>query len=286
MDYTTFLFQQEPSSDDESEREVDFPALVKAAAASVAALNPSSPVDKSALWRSPDAHPLALVMMVIDLEGDEALSWAGETLRLTLERRGIQLSNSAWIKLQAVRPLFTSLTPWYRWEVFNWVATGLTGSAPNFEYFEPSSIGAAMNAINIMRVADPKQELGEEVQKFVAALLKDAGSTFAPAPLQFAQHELENPQLRCRNCEAIHRDDRDTKCVTCSKEQLESVPYEFASVRDETSALYKEFLKRPPSELSQLPHSPAGEAAHTLLVQAAWAEEQRRVLRTQLQALR
>jgi hypothetical protein len=289
MDFATrqYIGMPDPAPEAQTYTDVGLPELVKAAADATADVVVTESANKATLWRHPNAHPVTLITMVIDQEGNEALEWSSDTLRTTLERKGVTLSNSSWIKLQAVRALFTSPTPWRRWEIFNWTAAGLTGSAPNFEMLEPASVGAAMHAINIMKMIDPQREPEEEVQKFIAALLRDAGATYAPAPLAFAQDELENQQLRCKACGAEHRDDNDIKCVTCGSKELERIPYPHAAVRDQTKGLYEARKKMPLEQAVEgLPHSAAGDAAYALLTAAWWANEQRKALRAQLQALR
>jgi hypothetical protein len=269
--------------------ELDLEGLVKAAADHTADVTDDVPIvgNKAGLWRRADAHPALLALMTFDLLGQECLDWSSDTLKTTLERKGVAISNSAFIKLLAIRPLFTSPVPWRRWEVFNWIATGLAGSAPNFESFETPRVAALIHAVNVMRMIDPKREFGEEVQKFVATTLKHDGIVYAPAPLEFAQPELEERKLHCTSCKAEHRDDDDLKCITCGSKSLEAQPFVFGALRDQTKKLFDAGRRKPIAEaVGALPHDSAGEAAYALLTQTAWAEDQRKALRSQLKALR
>ena len=138
-----------------------------------------------------------------------------------------------------------------------------------------------------MKMVDPERDTSDEVDKFVAATFKAEGLQHIPAPLDFAQRELEDPMIRCRNCDAIHRDDNDVRCVTCGSPQLEKVPFEFASVRDETSKLWRD-LKSMPLEaaVEKAPaDTPAGNAVYRLLVQWDYANQVRSHLTGQIHML-
>lgn len=275
----------EPSSVPE-DTTVDLAGLVKAAAAATSDAMDVAAVPRSSLWRRADAHPVALVAMLIDAHGHDSLEWDADTLKTTLERTGVAISNSAWVKLLAVRTLFTSPGPWRRWETFNWVASGLAGIAANFEFLEVAPLGAMVHAVNIMAMIDPKREFGDEVQKFIASTFKHDGIVYAPAPLEFVQDEIEEAAISCKDCGARHRDDDDIKCVSCGSTALAEEPFTFGDLRDKIKALFVVGRRHQMDRVvPQLPTDSAGEAAYALLTQWDWADDQRRALRAQLKAL-
>lgn len=265
--------------------------LVKTAAASVASLRQSLPSMNSPtatnIWRRADAHPVILALMLLDRYGDDVMRWRIDTLRDTLAKDGIALSNISWTKILGTRPLFTSPSAWRRWEIFHWICVALGGTAPNFEFFEMPRLASLVHGVNVMQLIDPKRTFGEEVDKFVASVLKHEGLTFVPAPLDFATRELEDPQLECKACHARHRDDQDTKCVTCGSSELLPVPYEFAAQRDAVKARW-EALKGLPlvQAVERLKHDAVDNAVYTLLTEWDWAEDQKRALHQQLHSLR
>lgn len=244
-------------------------------------------VTMATIWRHPEAHPLALLTLVLNLYGDDALEWDPEVLKMTLERDGYALSQSTLTKLMAARTLMLSPSPWRQWHVFAAVARALAGIPPNFAYLEEPEIGHLMLAIDCMRLVDPERTTTDEVDKFVAAVLKHEGLTYAPPPIDFAQHELESPKIECMNCHAVHRDDGDVRCVTCGGALLQKLPYVFADVRDGTRALWEKYYKRPfESALAAMPKTPEGVAAGHLLREWDYAKTQRVNLRQQLKVLR
>ncbi len=239
------------------------------------------------IWRQPDASPVVLMSMLLDRYGQEVLTWLPETLKLTLERDDVVLSNSNWTKIMAVIPLMTSPTPWRRWEVFHWTALGLSGTVPNFTYLEEPRLGHLVNAINVMKIMDPPREFGEEVEKFIAATFRLEAVFYAPPPLAFVQRELEGTQLHCENCHALHRDDGELKCITCEQPRLRRVPFEFADLRDATKRLWETIRSLPLSEaVPRLSNDNVGNAVYTLATNWDWARDQKRAMAAQLRMLR
>lgn len=267
--------------------EVDQPDFEKVAAELPKDATTRAPVSKTNIWRHPDAHALVLLTLVLDRYGQDGMEWEPETLRLTLARDGLQLSQSAWTKIMAARVVLHSPSPWRQWNAFHVTCRGLAGVAPNFHYLEIPELGHLMAGADAMHVLDPRRETSDEVDKFVAAALKHDGIPYAPAPIDFAQHELEEPELDCKNCGAVHRDDCDTKCVTCGSTLLMKRPYVFAALRDATRDLVEKRRKMPLDRaLSGLPETSAGQVASRLLVATDFARRSRAAMTSQLRMLR
>lgn len=220
------------------------------------------------IWRHPNAHPIVLILLLLDKYGQEYLEWHPDVLRLTLERDGIALSNKVWNKILAGRVLLTSPSPWRQWEVFHWVCRALNGESPNFVYLEEPELGHLVSGYEIMKLVDPGRPTSTEVDKFVAAVFKHEGIPFAPAPLDFAQRELEEPKIECTHCEAVHRDDNDVKCVTCGEATLRKLPFEFEETKAECRDLWSARSRLPLSDaVENLPDTGAGSAVYRLLVE-------------------
>lgn len=238
------------------------------------------------IWKDPEAHPVVLALRLLDRYGQEYLEWDPEVLRLTLDREGIKLSNAIWTKILAARVVISSPSPWRQWEVFHWVSRGLGGLSPNFYFLEEPELGHLMLGIDVMRLFDPQRVISTEVDKFVAAVLKNEGCCFAPPPLDFAQRELESPKLDCEHCGAQHRDDADTKCVTCGSTALVKVPYEFEELKQRCADLWAARFKLPLEKaLEGLPEDAAGNQVYHLLVHWDYARRMRQLLLHQLRAL-
>jgi hypothetical protein len=245
-----------------------------------------SAITRDNMWRHYAAHPLVLLLRVLDMYGEDVVQWSPDTLKTTLERDGFSLAGTAFTKLMAARVLLASPSPWRQWEVFHWVSVGLAGIPPNFTYWEEPSINHFAVCADLMGIVDPKRQTSTEVDKYVATFFRHEGIHFIPTPLSFAQRELEQPQVRCKACDAIHRDDNDTKCVTCGKSELEKIPYIFAASSAETAKLWDQRHKFPvESAVDGLPDTAPGNAVYRLLVEWDAVTRSRRGLLQQLRLL-
>lgn len=206
------------------------------------------PVTKKNIWRHPNAHPLVLVLLLLDKYGKEYMDWDSEVVRETLRKDGILISNSVWTKIQAVRVLLSVPSPWRQWEVFHWITQGINGEPPNFVYMEEPQLGHMAVAVDIMNIIDKGRDFGEDIDKLTAVVFKEAGVAYAPAPLDFAQRELDDPKIICADCKAEDRDDDDVKCVACGSINLKRLPGDHDDLRD---AIKREFAKRKDLPLEQ-----------------------------------
>lgn len=248
--------------------------------------SPAQPVTSKSIWRHPDAHPLVLTVLLLDRFGEDYVEWEPDALRLTLQRDGLQTSNSVFTKILAARVVLNSPSPWRQWEVFHWVCLGLTGESPNFHYLEEPEPGVLAAGYDVMRVVDPRRKTDLGVDKFIAATWKNEGFPYIPPPLDFAQRELESPKIKCLNCGAIHRDDNDVRCVTCASPRLESVPYEFADLRDEIAKLWARRANLPLERAVEgLPETPAGSVVARLRLQWEYPLRMRARLVQQIRAV-
>lgn len=238
------------------------------------------------IWKHPNASPVVLLLLLLDQYGAEMAEWDPAVLLETLRRDGKTVSNANKVKILAARTLLTSPSPWRQWEVFHWVSLGLDGHAPNFVYLEEPEMGHLVAGWDLMALTDPAREPSEEVDKFVAAVFRQEGLPFIPEPLAWAQRELEDPQLHCEACDAIHRDDNDQRCITCGSPQLTKVPYEFAALRDEVRGLWMKLRQLPLSAaLDQAPKTAAGTVVRRLLVHWEHADHARARMVQQLRML-
>lgn len=246
-------------------------------------------VSPKKLWRHRDASPAVLMLALLDSYGPEVLEWEAETVKLTLERDGKSPSNSVWTKILAGRTILLSPSPWRQWEVFHWVCRALAGIPPNFVFLEIPELGHLLAGYELMQVFDPKRETSYEVDKFVAAAFRNEGIPYIPAPLDFAQAELENARVECLSCGAVHRDDNDVSCVTCGAQDLAKVPYEYEDLRDAVKKGWKRLSKlelpQAVEELEKLPEEVAV-PLRTLLVHTDYARTVRNNTAAQIRGMR
>lgn len=263
------------------------PGIEKFAGARFGSDEPLPTVTPKNIWRHPNAHPLTLLLLLVHRYTPDCLEWEPETLRTTLRKDGIQLSESAWTKIMAVRVIVTSPSPWRQWEQFHWVSYGLAGRAPNFVYMERPEIGFLMTAIDMMTIVDRARPFAEDLDKFTSVALRDRGIMYAPPPLQFAQEELNDRRIHCKQCGTHEKDDHDIKCVACGSKELSRLPGPFEHLREETKKLFDARRKLPLEHaLEGLGHDAAAQATYKLLVHNEYRNEVRAQLITQLRALR
>lgn len=265
----------------------DLTEIVKVAVEHVHGQTGHTSATSRTIWRDPAAHAVTLVSMLVDRYGSSCLEWLPETLEATLKKDGIVVSNANWTKILAARPLTTNMAPWFRWHVFHWIALGLSGTAPNFEFLEEPRLGHLVHAVNVMKIFAPRQEFGDEVARYIAATLRMESVFHAPSPVEFAQDELEMTKIICRTCNARHRDDGDVKCVTCGSKQLEREPFEWADLRDKTKTGFEARRALPLAKaVDGLGHDSVGNAVYALLTNWDYAQDQRLALEAQLRMLR
>ena len=207
----------------------ELPAIQREASAHVVPLH----MTKGTIWRHPQAHPLVLTLLLLDRYGQDYLTWDADSLQMSLTKESVLLSNSAWTKIQAARVILNSPNPWRRWEVFNAVVRGLNGHQPNFQVYEPPQLGHVAAAVDMMRTVDPTRDPLDEVRKYTSVIFRDNGIPYAPAPLDYAQRELDQPKIKCRKCGTIDRDDHDIRCVACGSTDLEHIPGPYEGLRDQ-----------------------------------------------------
>lgn len=239
----------------------------------------------SALWRDSSAHPLALITLVLDKYGQEALEWHPDVLKLTLDKDGVALANSAWTKILAVRVLMLATSPWKRWSTFHWVARGLAGLSPNFTYLEDPEIWHLGLAVDCMKAVEPKRAVGLDVHKYVAATFASNGIRYAIPPLQFAQRELDEPRIKCMTCGALHRDDNDVKCISCGASSLKRLAPEFEQLRDQTKVWFDAHKNDTLDSLNPKLDSPVEQCGARLVLEHYQIRERRRALASQLRSI-
>ena len=243
-------------------------------------------LEPSQLYKDPEAHPLVLMLVVLDRYGAEVFDWDPEVLRVTMIRDQYQVSGANWAKLMAMRTLLMSPSPWRQWEVLHWCARALCGLAPNFTYLEEPVLSHLAATLDVMKIVDPKRDTTVEIDKFVAATFRHDGHVYAPPPLDFAQAELEERRLHCKRCGAEFPDNNDAKCIPCGSTELERVPYPWAVLREHVK---KEFTTRThlpiDRALDGLGEDPVGNLTYELLVQWDHGKRLRQKLVEQLRAL-
>jgi len=152
------------------------------------------------LLRGPDDDTAAgLFLAVRTLYGLDVLSWEPETLWVTMEKDGFDLPEEARNKIQAAITLIVN--PAFYWDS---IAFQRTVQAFNDIPFDPEALQEpavahmdwAVYEAKTIRGLDPDDpgkapDFDEDVQMFVAVVLKRAGFIYPPKSLRFSESALD-----------------------------------------------------------------------------------------------
>lgn len=143
------------------------------------------------LLRDKDAHPLALHLILLEQFTDSCVQWEAETLWFEIQRELGSVAGPNKPKIQAVRTILTATATLRDYGTFQHVCAALMGLEPDFsQIILPSAESMAFCVSIINRLYSEPPVLGADVQKFIAAVLAEAGFVVAPAPLGAADDEL------------------------------------------------------------------------------------------------
>lgn len=142
-------------------------------------------MNASLFLTSPMTHPLALHLLCIWKFTSEYLAWEPETIWEELHRLfGAAPSLLNKSKINACRVVHTSLSPFEDWMVFEKVVLPFGFVQPQFSVVQKPSAAVVANGVGLMQTlrAHP---YSLDIEKFIAAVLLDAGFTNAPRQLSF-----------------------------------------------------------------------------------------------------
>jgi hypothetical protein len=149
------------------------------------------------LLLSGNAHATSLYMAARILYGMDILHWEPETLWLTLEHDGIELSAQSRSKLMAAITL--QLNPAFYWDsiVFQHTVQTLNDEHTNPDALQechPAHMAWAVHEAGFIRGLDPSDheipEFDEDVQLYVAVCLKRAGFLALPRELDTEEMQI------------------------------------------------------------------------------------------------
>jgi hypothetical protein len=156
------------------------------------------PIARDFLLHHEDKSAVGIYMAFRNIYGVEALDWEPETVWITLGKDGINLSEEARNKLQAVLTLHKN--PAFYWDN---IVFQQTVNALNEEIFDPECLQEnhpahmawAVYESGVIRGLDPDKsgipEFDEDVQQYMAVCLKRAGHVYPPDQLKVVADNLE-----------------------------------------------------------------------------------------------
>jgi hypothetical protein len=159
--------------------------------------------DSSAYLDRDDAHPITLMAALDATLGDEWKSWEPETIRESVvAETGVDLSDSNMNKVMAMKIAMVRPDRVYGdWHILEKVAVALDGDQPTMTEVEEVSPETLSHALAVMKKM-AKGRVSNQVQKYAAARLYEAGYVLAPPTLAFADTSLkglvDNDGLRAK----------------------------------------------------------------------------------------
>lgn len=215
-----------------------------------AVLASEEPIIRFFAWH--DMHPVAATMVLMEKFGHQWIYWEPETLKreILATFKATSVSDHNWNKLQAVRTIFTSISFWHEWPVFEKVIQALNNNLPDFTMMQRCTVAQLMAGIDMVFQLR-REEYGNEIAKYVAACAVDQGVMYVPPPLEFAQTALSEPQYVCLDCGNVDEDDLvDGRCDFCvgrymDHHNLNDKPAPW--VPDDVGHHIERFVKRDPA---------------------------------------
>lgn len=165
---------------------------------------PAPPAPKSLTSRSvfshPDAHPLALDVVLLKNFELEWLTWLPDTLFFEIEQTfSTSIAEVNKLKILAAQTLHVTDACWEEWEIFEKTVWALNGMVPRVDTIQPPDLPMLFAGVEMIH--DIRQETyGEEVSRYCAAVFLYEHVHYAPSPLSFCQQYLTQPTYKCKDC--------------------------------------------------------------------------------------
>ena len=177
------------------------------------------------LFEHPDAHPLALGLLLEKKYGKEWEELETETLEFLVSRdfRAATLSELSLHKIEALRTLRSTTGFWRRFEVFAWCAMPLNGVLPDFEVMQVPTYAQALVAGDIAKVVRPEEEWSVEMRAFLRVVAEHDGVYCAVEPFDFLEFEprgVLDPKAVARSWPDVLKAGEAPKGETIVAEQL------------------------------------------------------------------
>lgn len=161
-------------------------------------------VPKSLTSRSvfshPEAHPVALDLILLKNFELDWLSWLPDTLFFEIEKTfGSSIAEVNRLKILAAQTLHTIDSYWEQWEIFEKVLWALNGNIPRVDVMQPPDLSILMSGVD-MANGIRQETYGEEVARYCAAVFLNENVFYAPEPLNFCQIYIDGPTFKCQDC--------------------------------------------------------------------------------------
>lgn len=153
------------------------------------------------IFGHPDAHALALDLVLLKHFELEWLTWLPDTLFYEIEKTfdGQSIAEGNKLKILAAQTLHVTDAAWEEWEIFEKVVWALNGMVPRTDTIQPPDLPLLFAGVDIQN-SIRQETYGEEVARYCAAVFLIENVHYAPEPLSFCQQYITQPTFKCRDC--------------------------------------------------------------------------------------
>jgi hypothetical protein len=166
---------------------------------------PSSPATVTAknLWKHPDAHPIALDLLLLRRYGHTWLEWEPETLQALIpEDFGSQVSDLNLVKIQACKTLHLVDTFWEQWEIFIACLMPFNNEFTDFNVMQVPTVAQVLVACDVAARIRDDVEWSSEMKAYVRVVYEHDGIFLPIEPAAFvtldAPEEIDQKALAVR----------------------------------------------------------------------------------------
>jgi ribosomal protein L37E len=169
----------------------------------------------SDLLKKSNVHPVVLDKILTYLWPDWVMQEPETTLTMlrSFTRAG-EPNPIIRTKVNALKVIHSSESPWDDWECCQWVGQALNDQMADFSNAYRPELGelyVTVETLNTLR----KMSFMDEVKRWMAACCLDQGIVYTPQPLDFLQPLIAQFEYRCTKCGNIDLDEENGKCDTC-----------------------------------------------------------------------
>jgi hypothetical protein len=191
------LIEEEPTSVVETTQgdEDENPTLY----ATVESITKTSNVSVANVFRSPDAHPLVLDLMLLRKYNADWLGWELETIvhRVQEDFKTPSIADINIEKLQACKALHLVDDFWTKWEVFLHCCAPFNGAFADFQRMQAPAVAECMVAVDIANRIRDDVSFSGEVKTFLAAVHQHDGILCPQPPLDFVKVDVAELPIDC-----------------------------------------------------------------------------------------
>lgn len=147
------------------------------------------PTSSINLFQHPDAHPIALDLVLLRRYGPEWMTWEPETLelRVPMDFHTTSLSSLNLEKLMAVKTLHVREDFWEQWQIFSACIGPLNDTFAEFEVMQVPTYAEVLVAADIARQIQDNIPWSDEVEAYIRMVMEHDGIYFGLEPLEKIQ---------------------------------------------------------------------------------------------------